>query len=31
MVVDDVLLPGGKTFERSSFVVESGNPAVHSA
>ena len=31
MVVDDVLLPGGKTFERSSFVVESGNPSVHSA
>lgn len=31
MVVDDVLQPGGKTFERSSFVVESGNPTVHPA
>lgn len=31
MVVDDVLQPGGKTFERSSFVVESGNPAVQTA
>ena len=28
MVVDDVLKPGGKTFERASFVVESGNPAI---
>ncbi len=27
MVTDDVLKPGGKTFARSSFVVESGNPA----
>jgi alkaline phosphatase D len=31
MVVDDVLNPGGKTFPRASFVVESGNPAVQSA
>ncbi|MEX1225061.1 MAG: alkaline phosphatase D family protein [Pirellulales bacterium] len=28
LVVDDVLKPGGKTFERSSFVVEKGSPAV---
>jgi len=29
LVVDDVLKPGGKTQVRKSFVVESGNPAVH--
>jgi alkaline phosphatase D len=28
MVVDDVTKPGGKTFERASFVVESGNPKI---
>ncbi len=28
MVVDDVLKPGGKTFERAGFVVEAGNPGV---
>jgi len=31
MVVDDVINPGGKTFQRASFVVESGNPAVQPA
>lgn len=31
MVVDDVTQPGGKTFERSSFVVEAGNPSVNQA
>ena len=31
MVVDDVTKPGGKTFERSSFVVEAGNPSVRNA
>ena len=31
MVVDDVLTPGGKTFERASFVVESGDARVHPA
>ncbi len=31
MVVDDVLKPGGKTFVRKSFVVESGQPQVHEA
>lgn len=29
MVVDDVTKPGGNTFERKSFVVEAGNPAVN--
>ena len=29
MVVDDVLKPGGKTFQRKSFVVESGNPRLN--
>jgi alkaline phosphatase D len=28
MVVDEVTVPGGTTFERSTFVVESGNPKV---
>lgn len=28
MVVDEVTKPGGKTFERASFVVESGSPKV---
>lgn len=28
LVVDDVLEPGGRTFERASFVVEAGNPRV---
>ncbi|QEG00456.1 Alkaline phosphatase D precursor [Stieleria maiorica] len=31
MVVDDVLEPGGNTFQRSSFVVESGAAKVHPA
>lgn len=31
MVVDDVLRPGGKVFERQSFVVESGDPSVNPA
>ncbi len=31
MVVDDVLKPGGKTFSRAAFVVESGNPQVNPA
>jgi alkaline phosphatase D len=29
MTVDDVLKPGGKTFQRASFVVESGDPKVN--
>lgn len=28
MVVDDVLKPGGKTFERASFIIEAGAPNV---
>ncbi len=31
MVVDDVLKPGGKTFTRNSFVVESGSPKLNQA
>lgn len=31
MVVDDVLQPGGKTFERSAFIVEAGDPTVKNA
>ena len=31
MVVDDVLKPGGRTFVRASFVVESGDPRVQNA
>ncbi|MEM9644073.1 MAG: alkaline phosphatase D family protein, partial [Planctomycetota bacterium] len=31
MVVDDVLRPGGKTFQRESFVVQSGAAQVHPA
>lgn len=31
LVVDDVLAPGGKVFERASFVVESGDPSVKPA
>lgn len=31
MVVDDVLKPGGRTFERASFVVEAGSPQVKPA
>ncbi len=31
MVVDDVLRPGGRVFERQSFVVEAGNATVHPA
>jgi len=31
MVVDDVLKPGGNTFQRASFIIESGNPAVQPA
>jgi alkaline phosphatase D len=31
MVVDDILKPGGKTFERASFVVEANDPRVKPA
>ncbi|TWT67167.1 alkaline phosphatase D family protein [Allorhodopirellula solitaria] len=31
MITDEVLKPGGKTVAGASYVVESGNPAVHSA
>ena len=31
MVVDDVTRPGGKTFERQSFLVEAGTPTVQNA
>ncbi|OYP36804.1 alkaline phosphatase D family protein [Rhodopirellula sp. MGV] len=31
MTVDEVTKPGGKTFERASFVVESGAAKVHNA
>jgi alkaline phosphatase D len=31
MVIDDVLKPGGKTFQRTSFVVEAGSPRLHNA
>lgn len=31
LVVDDVLRPGGKTFERSSFLVEAGHPGIQNA
>ncbi|GIW98795.1 MAG: alkaline phosphatase [Pirellulaceae bacterium] len=31
MTTDDVLRPGGKTFLRRSFVVESGNPQVQTS
>jgi len=31
MVVDDVLKPGGNTFSRAAFVVESGSPRIHEA
>jgi alkaline phosphatase D len=31
MVVDDVLQPGGKTFERASFVVEANDPKIKPA
>lgn len=31
MVVDDVLQPGGKTFERASFVVEANDPTIKQA
>ena len=30
-VVDEVLKPGGKTFSRAAFVIESGDPRVRSA
>ena len=30
-VIDDVLKPGGKTFSRAKFVVESGQPVVQKA
>ncbi|WP_404307485.1 alkaline phosphatase D family protein [Neorhodopirellula lusitana] len=31
MLVDDVLKPGGKTFARNSFVIESGSPKLNQA
>jgi alkaline phosphatase D len=31
MVVDDVLAPGGRTFPRASFVIESGDPRIRPA
>jgi alkaline phosphatase D len=31
MVVDDVLKPGGKTFERAAFVLETGDPIIKKA
>ena len=30
-VVDQVTEPGGKTYSRAAFVVESGNPSIHEA
>ena len=31
MIVDQVLEPGGVTTKRASFVVEEGNPTIHSS
>lgn len=31
MVIDDVLAPGGRTFPRAAFVIQSGDPRIHPA